>query len=169
MLPIGGKPLLERNIVWLRKFGVRELIINLYHLPQAVIDYFGDGTQWDVMIKYSIEEELLGTAGGVKNVAWFFDETFILWYGDNLCTCNLERMWRFHQSKGGITTMALFSREDPTASGIVGLDGNDRIQLMIIQLKPLRFGNIYTLCFYIWKFKIVFFNICNAFFTYINT
>ena len=136
MVPVAGKPLLEHNIAWLRKFGVKELVVNVYHLPQVVIDYFGDGTQWDVKITYSIEEELLGTAGGVKNVAWFFDGPFILWYGDNLCTCNLERMWHFHKSKKGITTMALHYRDDPTASGIVGLDGNDRIHRFLEKPRP---------------------------------
>ena len=135
MVPINGKPVLEHNIEWLHKYGVEEIIINLHHLPSTVTDYFGDGGKWDVKITYSIEKELLGTAGGVKNVAWFFDQAFILWYGDNLCTCNLERMWDFHKSKGGIATIALFHRDDPTASGIVGLNGQDRIQRFLE--KPL--------------------------------
>ena len=136
MVPVNGKPILERNIEWLNKFGVEEFIINLYHLPEMVTDYFGDGRQRGLEITYSVEKELLGTAGGVKNVAWFFDGPFFLWYGDNLCTSDLGQMWGFHQSRGGIATIALYHREDPTASGIVSLDRDNRIQRFLEKPRP---------------------------------
>ncbi len=144
MVPIGGKPLLEHTIVWLRKYGVTDLIINLHHLPHMVTDYFGDGQKLGVKITYSVEEEALGTAGGVKNVAWFFDgpfgpaqgRPFFVWYGDNLSTCRLDRLWEFHRAKGGIATIALHYREDPTQSGIVGLDENDRVVRFLEKPQP---------------------------------
>jgi len=127
MVSIGGKPVLEHTIEWLRRYGVTEIIINLHHLPEAIRGYFGDGQKWGVRITYSLEDRLLGTAGGVKNVAWFFDGPFFVWYGDNLSTCRLDRLWEFHRVKGGIATIALYYRDDPTPSGIVGLDEDDRI------------------------------------------
>lgn len=136
MVRVRGKPVLEHNIEWLRKFGVERIVINLHHLPNVVMDYFGNGAKWGVEINYSVEDELLGTAGGVKKVEWFFDAPFFLWYGDNLSTCNVERMWRFHEAKGGVATLALFHRDDPTASGIVGLDGQDRILRFLEKPRP---------------------------------
>jgi NDP-sugar pyrophosphorylase family protein len=143
MVRIGGKPILEHTIEWLRRYGVTEIIINLHHLPEAIRGYFGDGQKWGVRITYSLEHRPLGTAGGVKNVAWFlvvspvepFDgpfgsaqgRPFFVWYGDNLSTCRLDRLWEFHSVKGGIATIALYYRDDPTPSGIVGLDEDDRI------------------------------------------
>lgn len=128
MLPIAGKPVLEHNLEWLKRYGVNQVMINLYHLPQVVKDYFGDGSNWGMKITYSLEKEILGTAGGVKNVAWFFDEgPFFVWYGDNLSTCDLGRLLRFHQEKGGVLTIALFHREDVTQSGILGLAEDDRV------------------------------------------
>ncbi len=127
MVPVGGKPVLERNIEWLRDFGITELMINLHYMPDAVKQYFGDGSRWGVNLHYSVEEALLGTAGGVKNVEPFFDGPFFLWYGDNLSTINLEKLWRRHRQQAGLATIALFYREDPTASGIVGFDDNKRI------------------------------------------
>lgn len=127
MVPIAGVPVLERNIRWLSRFGIDDLLINLHYKPDAVRDYFDDGRKWGVNINYSFEETLLGTAGAVKKVEWFFDEPFFLWYGDNLSTCDLKKLYTFHSQKGGDATMALFYREDPTASGIVGFDENDRI------------------------------------------
>ena len=89
MIPIAGKPLLEYVIRLLARHGFDQLMINLYHLPQLVQDYFGDGSKWNVHIAYSLEEELLGTAGAVARVADFLDEPFVLYYGDNLCNVDL--------------------------------------------------------------------------------
>ena len=136
MVPVAGKPVLEHNMEWLRKYGVTELVVNLYHLPQAVMDHLGDGSKWGIKITYSIEKELLGTAGGVKNVEWFFDGPFFLWYGDNLSTCHLDRLYQFHCTKGGVATIALYYREDTTASGIVGLDDQDRIVCFLEKPRP---------------------------------
>jgi len=166
MLPVGGKPILEHNLEWLKRYGISEVMINLYHLPQAVMGYFGDGSPWGMKISYSLEKEILGTAGGVKNVAWFFEDAplppnddapypptsgeralpptsgerafpqtwgaggacpFLVWYGDNLSTCDLGRLLQFHREKGGTMTIALFHRKDVTQSGIIGLAGDDRV------------------------------------------
>lgn len=127
MVPVGGKPVLEHNIEWLRSFGVTEFMVNLCYMPDAVQDYFGDGREWDVTINYSVEKELLGTAGGVKKVDHFFDGPFFVWYGDNLSNIDLQELFTFHKQKDGLATIALFYREDPTASGIVGLDRDKRI------------------------------------------
>jgi NDP-sugar pyrophosphorylase family protein len=143
MIPIGGKPLLEYNINWLKKYDITDILINLHYLPHVITDYFGDGSKCGVRITYSLEKEILGTAGGVKNVAGFFNDPFdtaqgkpfdkaqgrpfIVWYGDNLSTCNLGRLLQFHKEKGGVLTIALFHREDVTRSGILGLAEDDRV------------------------------------------
>lgn len=136
MVPLANKPILEYNIEWLRRHGVVDLIINLFHLPDVVMDYFGDGSRWGVHITYSLESELLGSAGGVRNVADFFDGPFFVWYGDNLSTCDLCRLYGFHRAKGGVATIALCHREDPTASGIVGLGGQGRITRFLEKPRP---------------------------------
>jgi NDP-sugar pyrophosphorylase family protein len=131
MVSIGGKPILERNIEWLRKHGMTDLVINLYHLPYVIQNYFGDGSRWGVHITYSLETAILGTAGGVKRVAELFDDTILVWYGDNLSTCDLTRMVDFHRAKGGLVTIALYQREDVTQSGIVSLDDQERITRLL--------------------------------------
>jgi NDP-sugar pyrophosphorylase family protein len=127
MMQVHGSPLLEHTIVWLRRFGVTDIIINLCHLPQAISDYFENGQKWNVRIVYSMESEPLGTAGGVKKAAWFLDEPFFLWYGDNFSTCNLASLFSKHRDSEAIATIALHHRDDPTQSGIVGLNSNGRI------------------------------------------
>jgi NDP-sugar pyrophosphorylase family protein len=127
MIPIGGKPILEHNIEWLCRYGIKEMIINLYYLPHIIKNYFGDGNRWGVQITYSLEPTILGTAGGVKRVANFFDNTFLVWYGDNLSTCDLSRLVGFHRAKKGVATIAVYHRDDVTQSGIIGLDKQKRI------------------------------------------
>jgi len=134
MIPIGEKPILEHTIEWLSRFGVKEVMVNLYHLPEVVKDYFGNGERWGIKIYYSLEEELLGTAGGVKHVEWFFDGPFIVWYGDNLSHCNLKKLYQFHETKGGLGTLTLHHRDEVSQSGIVKLNDNDRI--VLFQEKP---------------------------------
>jgi len=136
MISIEGKPILEHTVEWLRRYGVTDIIVNLYYLPDVIKSYFGDGTKHGMRIAYSREDRLLGTAGGVKKAAWFFDGPFIVWYGDNLSTCRLDRLWEFHWAKRGLATIALYHREDVTQSGIAGLDENDRIVRFLEKPRP---------------------------------
>lgn len=136
MIPIAGKPLLEHNVAVLRNYGVTDLVINLHHLPETVMNHFGDGSGFGLRIDYSLEPYLLGTAGAVKNVEQVFDGPFFVWYGDNLSTCRLDRLWEFHKSKQGVATIALHYREDPTQSGIVGLDENNRVTRFLEKPRP---------------------------------
>jgi len=136
MVPLDSIPLLEHTIEWLRRYGVVDLVINLCHLPDAVMDHFGDGSRWGVCITYSVEPEPLGTAGGVRNASWFFDGPFFVWYADNLSMCRLDRLWRFHQGKTGVATIALHYRDDPTASGVAELDDQDRILRFVEKPRP---------------------------------
>jgi len=127
MVRLGGRPLLEYGIRRLQRHGITSVAINLHHLPETVTEYFGDGRRWGVHITYSFEQEPLGTAGGVKHMASFFQGPFFVWYGDNLSTVRLDRLWERHRSHGGVATIALHYREDPIHGGIVGLDDRDRI------------------------------------------
>jgi len=136
MVRLGGKPLLEYTVERLRRFSVTDLIINLCHLPEAVPNYFGDGSKWGVRITYSVEPTALGTAGGVKKAAWFFDGPFYVCYGDNLSACDLDRLYIFHRAKGGLASIALHWRDDPTQSGIVGLDADDRVVRFLEKPRP---------------------------------
>jgi NDP-sugar pyrophosphorylase family protein len=127
MIPIAGTPILEYNIRLLAAHGVRDLIINLHHCPEVITRHFGDGTRFGVRIRYSREPALLGTAGAVRAVADLFQEDFLLVYGDNLSNCNLSALLAMHFDKRATLTMALYRREDPTASGIVGVDDDARV------------------------------------------
>jgi len=136
MVLVGGKPLLEYTIDLLTQFGVREIVINLNYQQEMIRRHFGNGSRWGIHIHYSHEKRLLGTAGGVKAVEGFFDKTFLVWYGDNLCYFDLRELMIFHNSKGGIATLALHTRSDPCKSGIVSMGDGGRIERFLE--KPRR-------------------------------
>ncbi len=130
MLPFFDKPLLEYVIFLLEQHGFNDLMINLFHLPDLIKNHFGKGTRWRVNITYSLETQLLGTAGAVSNVAEHFDAPFLVYYGDNLANIDLTDLWESHQSSNAIATIGLIRMDDPTTRGIIGLDENyiiDRI------------------------------------------
>ena len=136
MIPIGGKPILEHTVERLSQFGIQEIAINLHYHPEVIQNHFGDGAKWNVSIRYSYEESLLGTAGALKTISDFFDDTFILWYGDNLCYLNLPQLINFHKTKGGIGAIVLHWREDVSQSGIVDLDNDCRILRFLEKPSP---------------------------------
>jgi len=136
MVPIAGKPVLQHTIEWCRDAGVRQMVLNPSHLREVVTGYFGDGSQFGVQVHYSFEEHPLGTAGGVKQAARFFDEPFLVWYGDNLCRCDLASLTEAHRQRRGLATIALHWREEVSQSGIVGLDTDGRITRFLEKPRP---------------------------------
>lgn len=128
MVPVAGKPILMRNIEWLRSQGVVDLVVNLHHFPQAVIDYLGDGRDLGVKLAYSYEPELQGTAGALWAARRFLtSDRFWVLYADNLLTCQLNRMANLHEASKATLTMGLFWRKDVGASGVASLTDGNRI------------------------------------------
>jgi len=129
MAPIGGKPLLQHHFELLRRQGIREFIVNLHHLPEKITGYFGDGTAFGVKITYSLEPELLGTAGAVKKMeAAVRDETLLVLYGDNLFHFEVAPLLEFHRARQALATIALWESPEPWTGGVVETDANGRVR-----------------------------------------
>src|SRR5660398_208437 len=98
MVPVANRPVLEHILHLVRRYGIRDVIINLHYFPHAITSHLGDGSGMDMNIEYSFEEELLGTAGGVKNNEWFLGEdTFLVMSGDALTDVDLEALISTHR------------------------------------------------------------------------
>tara|TARA_B100000029_G_scaffold448183_1_gene470532 strand:- start:1533 stop:2195 length:663 start_codon:yes stop_codon:yes gene_type:complete len=83
LLPVNNKPLLSYQLQWLKRAGVREIVINLHHLAAQIKNYCGDGRRFGVSIRYSYEKELLETGGGIINALPLLgNEPFIVLNGD---------------------------------------------------------------------------------------
>lgn len=134
MLPIAGKPLLEHTVELLRRHGITQIAVNLHHKPEVITDHFGDGRDFGVEIQYSLEDPILGTAGAVKKLEAYLDETFVVVYGDVLTNLNMRTLISFHEIQGGLATIALYRVDDPSACGLVELD--DHWQIVHFMEKP---------------------------------
>ena len=156
MLPIGGKPLLERTLHWLRSYGITEVAINLHHKPEAVIDYFGSGKGFGVEIVYSIENPILGTAGALSKLRHYFSETFLTLYGDLLTDLDISSLVEFHRTKQPLATVALHRVENPCASGIVALDYDGRISRFVEKPAPEEaFTNLVSASVFVLEAEII--------------
>ena len=117
LVEVAGRTLLEITLARLRAFGVREVIVNVHHFAEMVIEYLKAHDNFGMRIEISREERLLDTGGGLKKAAWFFlkdshrDEPFILHNVDVLSTIDLQRMVQFHIQNQALATLAVQNRE----------------------------------------------------------
>jgi len=118
LVEVGGRTLIEITLSRLRVFGVREVIINVHHFADMVVDYLKANDNFGMRIEVSREEVLLDTGGGLKKAAHFFlensspsDEPFILHNVDVISTIDLARMVHFHAECRALATLAVQDRE----------------------------------------------------------
>ena len=111
-------------------------MVNLHYLHEKVCSFVGDGSQHGLRVYYSHEPELLGTAGAVKKVSDFFDSPFYVVYSDNFSQWDLRKLRLAYETRGSKAVVAVHWREDVTQSGMVEMDGDDRIVRFVEKPKP---------------------------------
>jgi mannose-1-phosphate guanylyltransferase len=118
LVEVGGRPLLEITLSRLRAFGIREVIVNVHHFADMVVEYLKSNDNFGMRIEISREEDLLDTGGGLKRAAWFFledaqsrDEPFIVHNVDVISTIDLGQMVNFHAEHQALATLAVQDRE----------------------------------------------------------
>jgi mannose-1-phosphate guanylyltransferase len=123
MVPVLDRPVMAHIVGMLERQGFTDLIANLHYYPDTIRDYFGD------RLSYRFEEELLGTAGGVRNVRDFFgDDLVVIVSGDALTDMDLNGLVERHRDAGGIATLTVKKVEDTREYGVVIHDSDGRIQ-----------------------------------------
>jgi NDP-sugar pyrophosphorylase family protein len=112
LLDVGGAPMIERVIRRLKSAGVTELVVNLFHLGDHIVEFLASKSAFGLRIEFTREAELLDTGGGLRNAAWFFDDDrpFFLHNVDVLSDIDLAALLRFHQEAGALATVAVQSR-----------------------------------------------------------
>ena len=128
LLPLKERPILEHVILYLKQYGITDIIISIGYLGYQIKNYFGDGSQFGVHIEYVEEEKPLGTAGCLRPIKDRLTETFILMGGDNITNLNLSNFIAFHREKQGIISVALFEYSEPVPWGIYELNGDSSVK-----------------------------------------
>ena len=128
MVPVLNRPVMEHIARLLARHGFTETIANLHWFPEVIEGHFGDGSEFGLQLSYSRERQLLGTAGGVRNAADFLGDSFLVISGDALTDIDLAAMREFHDSHGGVATLATKRVRDTSQFGVVITGPDARIQ-----------------------------------------
>ena len=128
MVPIVGKPCMEHILDLLARHGLKDIVVTVAFLPQAIRSYFGDGSSLGLQLEYSVEANPLGTAGSVRHAMARLDDTFLVISGDALCDIDVGQIVEFHREKGAACTIGLKAVENPLEFGIVVTQEDGRVE-----------------------------------------
>jgi len=141
MVPVVNKPVMEHIIELLKRYGLTEIAVTLQYMPDMIKEYFDDGKEFGVDIRYYTENTPLGTAGSVKNAEEFLDDTFVVISGDALTDINLGEVISFHREKGSLATLVLKKVDIPLEYGVVVTDDDGKI---IRFLEKPNWGEVFS-------------------------
>jgi len=130
MIRIVNLPCMEHIVNLLSRHGITDIAVTLQFMPEEIQDYFGDGSEWGVNMRYSIEDAPAGTAGSVKMAEQQLGlegERLLILSGDALTDADLGELVSFHEEKDAEVTMVLKSVENPLDFGIVITEEDGRI------------------------------------------
>jgi len=145
MVPILNRPVMEHLLRLLRRHDVAEVAANLHYHPDKIRNYFGDGSAFGVELRYNLEKQLLGTAGGASAFRDFLaGGTFVVVSGDGLTDIDLTAFVAAHRQNGGIATLAVKQVDDPSLYGVVVPDDDGRV--IAFQEKPPAAEALSDLC-----------------------
>jgi NDP-sugar pyrophosphorylase family protein len=159
LVEVSGRPLLEITLRRLREFGVSEVIVNAHHFADKVVDFLKNN-DFGMRVEISREEELLDTGGGLKKVAWFFQEDsspqpFLLHNVDVISTIDLRRMIQFHEEHHALATLAvqdratsrylLFDEKDQLCGRRAGRNGVPQMARPTGQTRALAFCGVHVI------------------------
>ncbi|MGV0359593.1 sugar phosphate nucleotidyltransferase [Corynebacterium mastitidis] len=132
MLPTAGYPFLEHLLARIRAAGIEHVVLGTSYRAEVFEQYFGDGSEFGLDIEYVVEEQALGTGGGIRNV---YDrlrhDTAMVFNGDVLSGMDLHALLRTHEEKQADLTLHLVRVADPSAFGCVPTDAEGRVQAFL--------------------------------------
>ena len=146
MLPVGGLPVTEHQLLAAKKAGITTVILATSYLSEVFIPYFGDGSKWGMQLKYAVEKEPLGTGGAIRNAAELIDlevakaanEEFVIFNGDVLSHHSISAQLEFHRKHQADVTLHLINVEDARAFGCVPTDQDGRVTAFLEKMdKPV--------------------------------
>jgi mannose-1-phosphate guanylyltransferase / phosphomannomutase len=119
MMPLVNKPMLEHIVALLALHGFDDIVVTVAFLANQIRDYFGDGSDFGVTMRYATEDSPLGTAGSVRNASAELDDTFLVISGDVLTDIDLTSFVKAHRDASATASIALKHVENPLEFGIV--------------------------------------------------
>lgn len=157
MVKIAGRPLLEYQIENLKKFNIRDICIVVGYMSDVIIDYFGDGSEWDVSITYYTEDTPLGTAGALPRIYDSLEGEFLLIMGDLFTAVDYERFMEAHKQSGADISILVHPNSHPYDSDLIvrGADGRVRDWISKHSEHGDSYENLVNAGIYIIKKKLI--------------
>jgi mannose-1-phosphate guanylyltransferase/phosphomannomutase len=119
MIPLVNRPMMEHIVTLLAHHGFDDIVVTVAYLANHIRNYFGDGSDFGVTMRYATEESPLGTAGSVRNASVELDDTFLVISGDVLTDIDLTAFVDAHKQHDAFASIALKRVENPVDFGIV--------------------------------------------------
>jgi dTDP-glucose pyrophosphorylase len=119
LLPVAGRPILERIIEGLCRHGVCDIWLTVHYQAEQIRSHFGDGRKWNAHIRYIEEEAPLGTAGALSLLPERFDTAFLLMNGDLLTRLNFRSLYRYHMDVEAVMTVCVKEHDIHVPFGVV--------------------------------------------------
>jgi mannose-1-phosphate guanylyltransferase len=143
MLPVGGLPVTEHQLLAAKKAGITTVILATSYLSEVFTPYFGDGSKWGMNLKYAVEKEPLGTGGAIRHAAALIDleeaiatdEEFVIFNGDVLSQHSISAQLEFHRRTKADVTLHLINVEDARAFGCVPTDKDGRVTAFLEKME----------------------------------
>lgn len=127
LVPVGGVPLLERQLVLLHSAGITEVTLATHHQSAVIEKFVGDGSQFGLSLVVQRETNPRGTAGAVRDIAAGWTEDFLVLYGDLLTDIDIARLTHWHQQRGSPATLLVHPNNHPQESDLVELAADGQI------------------------------------------
>lgn len=136
MLPVGGLPVTEHQLLAAKKAGINTVILATSYLSEIFTPYFGDGSRWGMKLLYAVEKKPLGTGGAIRNAAELvgvsdlsddLNEEFVIFNGDVLSSHDIAAQIQFHRASSADATLHLINVTDARAYGCVPTDAKGHV------------------------------------------
>jgi mannose-1-phosphate guanylyltransferase/mannose-1-phosphate guanylyltransferase/phosphomannomutase len=155
MVPVLNRPVMEHTVRLLTRHGFTEAVANLHWFPEVIEGHFGDGSEFGLGLSYNHEDRLLGTAGGVREVADFLGDSFLVVAGDALTDLDFGAMREFHESHDGLATLATKRVADTDQFGVVIAGEDGRIQGFQEKPDPAEaLSDLANTCIYMFRSEV---------------
>lgn len=158
MLPVGGVPFTLHQILQARSAGIKRIVLATSYLAEVFEPYFGDGSRFDLEIRYAVEKEALGTGGGIRNAAELLDgdknSPVVIFNGDVLSAHDLAGQIRHHHVRDADVTLYLTKVEDARAYGVVPTDSEGWVEAFLEKMESPISDQINAGC-YIFRRSVI--------------
>lgn len=133
LLPVGGKPILERIVEHLHGSGVDQMVITTRYMAEQVEGYFQQGDAWGVQIDYIREQERRGTAGALRELVGRVEHPFLVMNGDLLTDFSVQEMYSFHREHQAVMTVGVRQYAFQVPYGVAEVEG---VHIRALSEKP---------------------------------